>query len=146
MAPPHFHGWRQILRPANFVDVAQEAIETGLSSTLPPAVRHTGYHSNYFLLGFRATPSIPTSNRSSSRFSFKGIQRRRTGPLQVGLQGPPASGFQKAQGLISFRGIQGPPPTASSSLQFWSGFSRPWECSGPLADIREEPGGVKVQV
>ena len=32
-------GWRQILRPAYFIDVAQEAIETGLSSILPPALR-----------------------------------------------------------------------------------------------------------
>ena len=31
-------GWRHILRPANFVDVAREAIEAGLSSK--PAVRH----------------------------------------------------------------------------------------------------------
>ena len=37
---PGICGWRHILRPANFVDVAQEAIETGLSSKLPPAVRH----------------------------------------------------------------------------------------------------------
>ena len=39
---PGICGWRHILRTANFVDVAQEAIETGLSSTLPPAVTHHG--------------------------------------------------------------------------------------------------------
>ena len=43
----------------------------------------TGYHPNYFLLGFRATPSIPTSKRSSS-CSFKEKE-------QAGLQGPPGA-------------------------------------------------------
>ena len=32
--------WRHILRRANLEDVAQEAIETGLSSKIPPAVRN----------------------------------------------------------------------------------------------------------
>ena len=81
---PGICGWRHILRTANFVDVAQEAIETGLSSTLPPAVRHhTGYHPNYFLLGFRA--QFPPQ-KDHLLASFKG----RWAP-QAGLQDPPGA-------------------------------------------------------
>ena len=50
--------WRHILRPANFVDVAQEAIEAGLSSKPPPG-DITEYHPNCFPLVFRATPIGP---------------------------------------------------------------------------------------
>ena len=68
---PGICGWRHILRPANFVDVAQEAIETGLSSKLPPAVRH---------------PPIPTFKRSSSRSPSNEHQHKGPG-APGGLQG-----------------------------------------------------------
>ena len=103
---PGICGWRHILRTANFIDVAQEAIETGLSSTLPHAVRHHRLPPNYFLLGSRATPSIPTSKRSSSRFlernKMRGRRRRASGA---------------SRGLHPAASVQGPPPEASRGLQ-----------------------------
>ena len=41
--------------PASLVDIVPKSIETPLLSDI------TGYHPNYFLPGFRATPSMPTS-------------------------------------------------------------------------------------
>ena len=104
-------GWRQILRPANFVHVASEAIEAGFSSKLPPVVRLAGYHPNYFLFGFRATPSIPTSKRSSSR-SFK----EEDGPPQAGLQEPSRASGASKKGLPGPPGLQGQGPRGCQGL------------------------------
>ena len=94
----------------------------------------TGYHPNYFLLGFRATPSIPTSKRSSScSFQEKDgpAAGRFAGASRLGGQGPPGTsrGRQRCEELrprkrlYSFaskrlQDVQGPgPPGASRGLQ-----------------------------
>ena len=74
-APPHFQGSvggggaSCAQRPTK--DVIQESIATGISNFSHPLREVTGYHPNYFLLGFRAAPSIPTSRCSAS---WRGIE------------------------------------------------------------------------
>ena len=114
MAPPRFQGsvgggtscaerisWMLPKKPSKL----------GFRQNPSPAVGITGYHPNYFLLGFRATPSIPTSKRSSSkrgRRAFRGL----CGPLK------PAEApgfFRVCKGL---RGLQDlPASVASKNLQ-----------------------------
>ena len=104
-------GWRHILRTANFIDVAQQPIETGLSSKSPPAVRHTGYHPNYFLLG----PSIPTSKMLQALASkvprrSKDLQEP-PGPWPVrALQGLAGASKEKASEPLNTRFLGVPSP------------------------------------
>ena len=100
---PGICGWRQILRPANFVDVVQEAIETGLSSILPPAVRH-------HRLPPKLLPVRVNSHLQKIVFSLL-LRRDRwvPGPPQASLQGPVFRGLQ---------GPQGPPGAPPRALEF----------------------------
>ena len=75
---PVICGWRHILRPANFVDVAQEAIETGFSSKLPPAVRH-----------HRLPPKL-----LPVRPSFQGLQHLQLQNFSPWPRGPPTDLLQ----------------------------------------------------
>ena len=94
---PGICGWRHILHTANFVDVAQEAIETGLSSTFPPAVRH-------------------------DRLPFK-LLPVRVGPpgASEGLRVPGALKWGCTPGIFEPFGVQRPapqsPPGPSETLQ-----------------------------
>ena len=97
MAPPHFQG------------------SVGGGASCPSSHRSWAFFkipthcetaqatTQFFLLGFRATPSIPTSKRSSSRFWFQ--VNIMTGPGQ----GPPESEASKSQG---------PPKTSKSACVF----------------------------
>ena len=88
----------------------------------------TGYHPNYFLLGFRATASIPTSKRSSSCFLFLKGKTGRRRRASRNLQGPPGA----------FRGLQGP-PGASRGLQAPSAASKGLEAfKGPPGPMKGE--------
>ena len=71
------------------MDVAQEAIEAGLSTRPHPLGDITGYHPNYFQLGFKATPSIPTSKRSSYHHEARRKRGLHQGRASTGLQGSP---------------------------------------------------------
>ena len=93
---PGICGWRHNLCPANFVDVAQEAIETWLSSKPPPAVRHHRLPPKLLPVRVRATPSIPTSKdrllaSPSNEFPNDQLNARRArrGLRASGLPGPP---------------------------------------------------------
>ena len=75
-----------------------------------PTRCETSQATNYFLLGFRATPSIPTSKRSSLAPS-----KRKTGPPQAGLPGSGPAG-PPAPGPPGLQGPQGPFPRVLTRL------------------------------
>ena len=103
MAPPHFQG------AAHPADVAQEAIETGLYPH--PLCDITGYHPNYFLVGFRGYAQFPP--RKDRLLAKKRRQDWRR--ASRGLQGPP--------GASRPPGVSGPPGPGASrsfeSLEVW---------------------------
>ena len=69
---PGIFSWRHVLRPANLVDSFQDSIEVGFPLNSPPAVRR---HPDYFLAGFRATPTIPTT-RSPAEATKRSLEVR----------------------------------------------------------------------
>ena len=97
---PGICGRRHILRPANFVDVAQVAIETGLSSKLPPAVRHHRLPPK--LLPVRVLGYALNSHLQKIVFS-----------LLLQMNTSTRDGPAAPKGLQHFSG----PPKASSSLE-----------------------------
>ena len=97
---PGICGWRHILRTANFIDVAQEAIETGLSST--PTRCETS----------QATTQITSCSGLGLRPRFPPRKDRLLGPTRASRRG-------------ASRGLQGPqgPPQASGPpgrLKIWA--------------------------
>ena len=119
----------------------QEPSKLGFLQHSHPLWDITGYHPNYFLLGFRATPSIPTlllpRERRPAAGGFAGPKARGCEVL-LRLPGcsaclpPGASRGLRRQGLRG-RGLRGPPPGASRA-------------SGPpksLPDFRGFPGGPR---
>ena len=109
---------------ANFVAVVQEPSKLGFLQHSHPLWDITGYHPNYFLLGFRATPSIPTSKRSSScSFQEKDAPQAFAGASSK-LQKPgrhcrpPAPRPRGASRGLRGRGLQGPPGASRGSRSF----------------------------
>ena len=119
MAPPHFQGsvgGGTSCAQRTSLMLFKKPSKLGFLQNPHPLCDITGYHPNYFLLGFRATPSIPTSKRSSSRFLERNKMEGKTGRRRRasrGLQGPSGAS----------RGLQGP-PGASTDLQGPPGLSR----------------------
>ena len=102
-------GWRQILRPANFIDVAQEAIETGLSSTLPPAVRH--HRLPHKLLPVRVQGYAFNSHLQKIVFSLF-LSRKinvKDGPAAGGPPGASRAGASRAGASRAGASRAGPP-------------------------------------
>ena len=120
----------------------------------------TGYHPNYFLLGFRATPSIPTLKRSKGD-SLQGPPRAsrvlqgppgtsrgsrlEAPPNQAGLQGPPLR--EKFPGLGGPRGCLERVQTQAflSGKSMYLVYIWVTGVAGGRAvppDVREEPGGA----
>ena len=91
--------------PANFVDVAQEAIETG---TLPPAVRHTTQITSCYGLGLR--PQFPPRKDRLLTFSDACCACRGAGRV------PGASTNSLGPSKTSTNFLQ-KPPKASRTLQ-----------------------------
>ena len=129
---PGICGWRHIPRPANFVDVAQEAIETGLSSTLPPAVRH-----------HRPPPKLlPKASNG-----FRHLQKP-SGTSRLSRHRPPKPPAKLSRASRTSRGLR--PPGASRGIPkravfglVLSGHSQPgarMPLGGPLE------GGRNLQV
>ena len=120
--------------PTNFIDVAQQPIETGLSLTLPPAVRHH---------------RLPPELRHAPNSHLEKI---------VFLQGPPArsqrgrgSGFastraSRPQGLRASRGasriLSRPPKILGQGLGFWGGSQHPGLQGPPRVRGLQGPPGA----
>ena len=118
---PGICGWRQILCPANFVDVVQEAIETGLSSILPPAVRH-----------HRLPPKLLPDRLLAS--SDKKIDVK---------DGPAAGGPPGLQAQRPTPGLQGPPGLERPLLKA-SSLHKPPRSSGVSRSV-QDPRASRIQ-
>ena len=166
MAPPHFQGsvgGGKSCAQRTLLMLPEKPSKLGFLQHSHPLRDITGYHPNYFLLRFRATRSIPTSNRSSSRFSI----RRRTGPPQARLPGasqtrlpgasqtpcrhlpgtsqaPPRRRRLPAPFAETFRGLQGLPGVPAKGPQKLLEIPEPASASQALYIFGgwEEPGGA----
>ena len=135
MAPPHFQGSVGAQRTSWMLP--KKPSKLGFLQKAPPAVRHPSYHPNYFLLGFRATPSIPTSTNNM-------ICPPQAGPPGRGLEG--LKGFlevfsleARASGFQGFRHFQ-PSSTNLHYLQVGPWASRPSEGRERNGFLRGCPG------
>ena len=136
---PGICGWRHILCPANFVDVAQEAIEAWLSSKPPPAVRHHRLPPKLLPVKVRATPSIPTSKdrllaSPSNEFPNDQLNTRRARrPPGIRPPGPPGPPGPQPPEPHTLQGFQaGRAGLQSSLLQFFGSWGL-----GPSRDMEE---------
>ena len=113
-------GWRHILRPANFVDVAQAAIETGLSSKSPTRCETS-----------QATTQITscsglrlTSDQLSSRSSFKARRSRASRASRI-FRAPGSSFRASRLSASSSKVPEFPEPPGQEGLQ-GPPSPRPW--------------------
>ena len=160
MAPPHFQGsvgGGTSCAQRTSVMLPKKPSKLGFLQHSHPLGDITGYHPNYFLLGFRATPSIPTCKRIvfEGRKVEKGPPRDQGPPrASKGLQEPPRPSIKALQSLQGLsKAFKGPPSTKGlkgpqgpqGALRGLRGFQASRASQDPTPDFASFPAAPLPQ-